>query len=123
MNARSTSLVLAGFLFASFKTAHAANKPDPATYTVKLHVSSAQYAAGPLLEILSVTIDGRHYQIEGPTSSAKVYGNGNGLLNLGDYPAKLVIDTHKTSYESNQAFQLLLPDGSVRTFSVILQSE
>lgn len=104
--------------------AAAAPKPNAAEFTVNVHVSSAQYV-GPngLSEILSVVIDGRHYQLQGPTSSAKLFVHGNGLLNPGDYPAKLTADTHKTPFESEQTYEFLLPDGSTRAFDVIFQGE
>jgi hypothetical protein len=92
-------------------------------YSINVHVSAAQYATDPLYEVLTVTIDGKHYELQGPTSSAKAYMHGNGLINPGDYHAKLVQDTHKTTYESLQEFEFLLPDGSKRKFSVIAQSE
>jgi hypothetical protein len=61
--------------------------------------------------------------LQGPTSSAKAFVHGNGLLNLGDYQAKLVVDTHKSAYESMQVYEFLLPDGGKRKFGVVGQSE
>jgi hypothetical protein len=102
----------------------AAPKINPAEYTVAVHVSASRYAAADgLSQILSVAIDGKHYELQGGTSSAKVYGHGNGLLDPGDYKAKLSIDQHKTPFESVQQYEILLPDGTTRPFSVILQSE
>jgi archaellum component FlaG (FlaF/FlaG flagellin family) len=102
----------------------ATQKVNPADYTVKVHVSAAQYVATDgLFEILTVTIDGKHYQLQGPTSSSKAFMHGNGLLNPGDYSAKLAVDTHKTAYESIQTFELLMPDGTTRPFAVVFQGE
>jgi archaellum component FlaG (FlaF/FlaG flagellin family) len=99
-------------------------KANPADYTVKVHVSAAQYVATDgLFEILTVVIDGKHYQLQGATSSSKAFMHGNGLLNPGDYSAKLTVDTHKTAYESIQMYELLMPDGTTRPFSVIFQGE
>jgi hypothetical protein len=100
-----------------------APKTDPAEYSLSVHISGAEYAPNVLYQILTATIDGKHYQIEGPTSSSKAYMHGNGLLNPGDYHAKLSEDTHKTAFESIQTYELLLPDGTTRRFSVIAQSE
>jgi hypothetical protein len=100
----------------------AAPKTD-ADYNIAVHVSGSHYGANEMLQVLSVVIDGKHYELSGPTSSAKVAMRGNGLLNPGDYKAKLTEDTHKTSFESIQEYELLLPDGTQRKFSVILQSE
>jgi hypothetical protein len=111
-------------LLLCFVPAFAAPKIDPATYTVPVHVSAARYdPAVPLNQILSVVIAGKHYEIEGPTSSAKVFTKGTGLLNQGDYPAKLVEDTHKSTFESIQIYEILLPDGTTRRFAVIMQAE
>jgi len=95
----------------------------PDEYTLNVHVSGAAYAPNALFQILTVTIDGKHYQVQGATSSAKAYTHGSGLLNPGDYRAKLTEDTHKTAFESIQEYEFLLPDGSKRKFAVIAQSE
>ena len=108
---------------AATSSLHAADKPDPTQYTLAVHVSAATYAPNVLFQIITATIDGKHYQLQGPTSSAKIYSHGNGLLNPGDYHAKLAKDEHKTSYESLQEFEILMPDGTVRPFAVIAQSE
>ncbi|HTU51467.1 MAG TPA: hypothetical protein VMF56_12790 [Acidobacteriaceae bacterium] len=92
-------------------------------YNINVHVSGAQYASDGLNEVLMVVIGGRHYELQGPTSSAKMYSHGNGLMNPGDYHAKLIQDTHKTTYESIQEYEFLLPDGTKRKFAVIAQSE
>ncbi len=103
----------------------AEDKPNPADYKVKIHVVAAEFAASSTLQqVLTVTINGRHYRLLGPTSSAKIFtGYGTGLLNPGDYQAKLVEDTHKSSFESIQTYELLLPDGKTRKFFVIMQGE
>jgi hypothetical protein len=98
-------------------------KTDPDDYNMSVHVSGAQYAPNALFQILTVTIDGKHYEVEGGTSSSKAYMHGNGLLNPGDYHAKLTLDTHKTPFESIQEYEFLLPDGTKRKFTVIAQSE
>jgi hypothetical protein len=106
-----------------------ASKTDADSYTVSIHVSAVECGNDRQTivpygdEILTVTIAGKHFRLEGPTSSARAYSHGNGLLNLGDYPAKLTSDVHKTSYESAQIYELLLPDNSTRKFSVIGQWE
>jgi len=100
-----------------------APKPDANDYNITAHVSAAQYAPNALYQLLTVTIDGKHYQMQGPTSSAKAYMHGNGLLNPGDYHVKLIQDTHKTAFESIQEYEFLLPDNITRKFGVIAQSE
>ncbi len=100
------------------------SKVDPADYNIPVHVSGAAYAPGnPLSQILTVAIGGKHYELYGGTSSAKAYMHGNGLLNPGDYRARLKVDEHKTPFESIQSYEVLLPDGTTRIFEVIAQSE
>jgi hypothetical protein len=99
------------------------SKADPSQYPLTVHVSSAASASPTnyAVEILAVTIDGKHYQLAGTGFSGKVCCSG--LINLGDYHAKLTKDQHKTSYESLQQYEILFPDGSTRKFDVIAQSE
>jgi hypothetical protein len=94
-------------------------------YSIAVHVSASEYLGlvNDQAQIITVTIGGKHYQLQGPTSSARAFVHGNGLLNLGDYQAKLVEDTHKSAYESMQVYEFLLPDGSKRKFGVVGQSE
>jgi hypothetical protein len=93
----------------------ASAKMDAADYNIAVHVSGSHYGQNELFQVLSVVIDGKHYELAGPTSSAKAFMHGNGLLNPGDYKAKLTEDTHKTSFESIQEYELLLPDGTQRS--------
>jgi hypothetical protein len=65
--------------------------PGPADYPITVHVSSSEWNANWLQ--LNVTIDGKKYLLSGPY---------NGVLAPGDYKAKLVTDTHKTTYETYQ---------------------
>ncbi|MFZ1937860.1 MAG: hypothetical protein WBA18_17365 [Terracidiphilus sp.] len=106
-------------------------KPDPSQYTLAVHISAAAYApqdyqgAGAfntLSEIVTAVIDGKHYQLLGPTYSAHTKCC-DGLINPGDYHARWSTDEHKTSYESLQELEILFPDGATRRFSVIAQSE
>ena len=107
------------FLIAAPSSASAADaKPDPSQYTIAVHVSASKYAP-PVdrgEEVLTVTIDGKHYKILGGT-------RGHGLIAPGDYHARLSNDERKTPYESERSFEFLFPDGSTRRFDVIAQSE
>jgi hypothetical protein len=105
-------------------------KNDPSQYPLAIHVSASAYAPrydfgriDESSEIVTATIDGKHYQLLGPTSTPYVGKCCHGLLNPGDYHAKLVKDEHKTAYESLQEFEILFPDGTTRRFQVISQSE
>ena len=115
-------LLLASLTFATMPM-RAEAKP-PAAYPLKAHISASTYAPNPLSQIITVTIGSQHLQMIGPTSSRKVYsGEGDGLLNPGDYPARLTKDTHRGSYQSIQEFEIQMPDGTSRKFDVIGQSE
>ena len=105
-------------------------KNDPSQFPLAVHVSGSGYAPSydfslfsSIQEIISATINGKHYRLIGPTSSARTFLRGNGLINPGDYHARLTTDDHKTVYESLQQFEILFPDGSTRRFNVIAQSE
>jgi len=100
----------------------ASSKPDPSQYTLTVHVSAAEYAPHDEVsnQILTVTIGGKHYRLWGGTVSSK---NKFALINPGDYPARLTLDQHKTSYESQQRYEFLFPDGTTRGFDVVAQSE
>jgi hypothetical protein len=117
------------FLALSVSAGAADSKVNSADYPLAVHISASTYAtsvqtaASMLSEVVTATVDGKHYQLQGPTSGAKIYTHGNGLMNPGDYHARLSMDQHKTSYESEQQFEILFPDGTVRKFLVVGQSE
>jgi hypothetical protein len=118
--------LLYGLILAFATQAHAADaKANPADYPLAVHISASTYvsAANALEEIVTATIDGKHYQLQGPTSSARVFTHPNGLINPGDYRGKLSMEERKTSYESLQQFEILFPDGTTRKFGVLGQSE
>ena len=105
-------------------------KNDPTQFPLAVHISSSSYAPSyditlfsQIQEIVSATINGKHYRLIGPTSSSRAFVRGNGLINPGDYHAKLSLNEHKTAYESRQQFEILFPDGTTRRFGVIAQSE
>jgi len=91
--------------------------PAPDEYPITVHVISSYYHGGVVnhQQGLDVVIDGKKYSLAGTSN--------NGLLALGDYKAKLVIDDHKTTYESYQRYELLFPDKKTRKFDVVAQSE
>jgi hypothetical protein len=77
-----------------------AAEPNPAEYTVNIHVSSSSIAASR--QDLGAVIDGKNYNLESEIAPYL-------LLSLGDYKAKLVKDEHKTTYDSLQIYELLFP--------------
>jgi hypothetical protein len=99
-------------------------------YPVNVHVSSSRWVMEPGVLIgpqpvqrLSVTIDGKKYELEAPATLRANLQAGVTLLALGDYKAKLVQDVHKTTYESSQAYEFQLSDKKTRKFIVVSQSE
>jgi hypothetical protein len=123
MKTLASAFLLSSLAIGCFSRAVAADsKPDPSQYTLLVHVSAVEYVpgSGNSLEVLTVTVGGKHYQLQGGTILARKF---DGLLNLGDYPARLSQDEHRTSYESQQEFELLFPDGTMRRFGVVAQSE
>ena len=125
-----SAILFSCLILACSHRAFAANdKSDPSQFPLAVHISGTGYNPfsaddGPnrVLEIVSATINGKHYQLYGRTSSAHAKCC-NGLINPGDYRARLSKDEHRTSYESSQEFEILFPDGTTRNFEVIAQSE
>jgi hypothetical protein len=87
--------------------------PNPAEYTINVHVSSSRLVLETLLlfsQELDVGIEGK-YELSA--------ANANALLALGDYKATLVKDEHRTAYESFRVYEFLLPDKKIRKFTVV----
>ena len=95
----------------------AGTDPNPAEYTVNVHVSASntEISANGLLN-LTVVIEGKNYSLQCGCRPGVVFA-------LGDYKAKLVKDEHKTSYDSYQVYEFLLPDKKTRRFTVTGQWE
>jgi hypothetical protein len=94
-----------------------ASDPKPADYSITIHVSATRTASvGIGVQDLDVIIDAKKYEL----MSDRVIGQ---LLALGDYKAKLVEDSHKTTYDSYQVYEFLFPDGKTRKFQVVGQIE
>ncbi len=93
--------------------------PNPSDYPITVHVSSAQLRDfnGMLVQKLSVTVNAKKCELMAQSRGGWV------LLKLGDYPARLVEDKHKTAYESSRKYELLFPDNTTRGFWVNGESE
>jgi hypothetical protein len=111
-------LVLA-LLFLQPAVLLAADKPNPADFTVKVHVISsvAQTSGGDtrtyFSQVLETTIDGQ---------AVELTGSSQGVLALGDYPArvskKIFVPHNPNTYDIYRGYDLLLPDGTTRTYTV-----
>jgi hypothetical protein len=113
-------LALALLLLLSTTAAFAAtDKPDPAGFPVKVHVitsSSRPLYDGTLSlpqQILETTLNGQ------PT---ELTGISMGVLALGDYPARISTKVHgprnPNTYDIYLGYDLLMPDGTTRTYTV-----
>jgi hypothetical protein len=106
-----TKLTLAALLLLS--TISWAADAKPADYTINVHVSASHLVfASRGVQDLEVTIDSKKYELQ--TDYVVGY-----LLALGDYKAKLVIDKHRTTYDSYQDYEFLFPDGKTRIYEVV----
>jgi hypothetical protein len=103
-------IALAVLLFSAF--AWAAPPPNPADYTINIHVSRTRNTGSQRLDAV---IDGRKYELQCYCAQ--------GILALGNYKAKLIRDEHKNLYDSIQVYEFLLPGQKTRTFTVVGVSE
>jgi len=86
----------------------AATKSNPADYNLTVHVQCS-FEREPN-ERLVVTVNGKQLELTGVGASLP--------LALGDYKARLEEKPSGKSYEINQVYELLFPDGKVREFEV-----
>jgi hypothetical protein len=94
--------------------AWAGTEPNPADYTIKVHVTSSRMVEGEtnaFSQKLSVTINEMKYELR--------CSGVNALLALGDYKARLVRNDHRTAYDSYQVYEFLFPDNKTRRFEVV----
>ena len=104
-------ITIAILLLSAF--AWAAGGPNPAQYTINIHVgSSCMDRQGN--QLLNVVIDGKKYELKTMIAVGRV-------LAVGDYKAKVVVN-RTTAYESYQIYEFLLPD-KTRQYEVVGQSE
>ena len=99
--------------------AWAGSNPNPADYTINVHVSRSRIVAEGAArgwQKLSVVIDGKRYELESDFTP-------HVLLGLGDYKSRLVKDEHKGTYDSYQVYEFLFPDQKTRKFKVVGQTE
>ncbi|MGA3047326.1 MAG: hypothetical protein ABSD67_11920 [Terracidiphilus sp.] len=101
--------------------------PNPAEYTVAIHVQSSRLAVDcsdvtggnsvcGWVQQLKVLIDGKKFELNGTSRSAD-------LLRVGDYKAKTLKEETKHPYEYLRTYEFLFPDGTVRDYYVSNESE
>lgn len=90
-----------------------AETPNPAEYTVNIHVSSSSMDPHGD-QLLDVVINGKKYELQSEVPIRR-------LLTLGDYKAKLVTN-RKSAYESYEVYEFLFPD-KTRRYEVVGQTD
>jgi hypothetical protein len=110
---------LAILLAASAVWASDKEKPNPADYSIQIHVQASRLvdicAPGcAWVPHLMVIIDGKKYELSDTITR-------NDLLRVGDYKARILKD--ERTYEYLRTYELLLPDGWPRKFVVVGEFE
>ena len=93
-----------------------ADNPNPAAYTITVHVQSSKLVNCDSELQMVVLIDGKKYELqdESPNSS---------VIHVGDYKARIVKEDTSHSYSYTRTYEILFPDGSTRTYAVVGESE
>jgi hypothetical protein len=98
------------FLLVCSICACASQAPNPADYTIDVHVTSSW----PYYIRLKVVIDGKKYELEGLDNEAT-------LLAPGDYKAKMITlkvkDPH--SYDVYKHYEFLFSDKKTRNYNLV----
>jgi hypothetical protein len=103
-----------------------ADKPNPADYTIAVHVQSSRFVdqcssddKGSMCFMilsLSVLIDGKKVELDDQSPSKEV-------IVPGDYKARILKEDTSHSYEYSRTYELLFPDGATRKYNVVGESE
>jgi len=86
--------------------------PNPAGYTITVHVQSSRLEFPSRLQHLTVLIEGRKYELEGAVATFDVFRPG-------DYKAKIARDDSKQTYEYRRTYEFQLVDGTARKYNVV----
>ena len=112
---------LLAFVFLFCGSVWGALPAKQAEYNINVHVSASRTVknseSAPRHQYLSVTSDGKKYELE------SVLGVGDVLI-LGDYKARLVTDKRgRGDYDSRQLYEFQFSDMTTREFDVVGQVE
>ena len=101
------------------------DKPNPADFTVKVHVLSSGSQTNCVSglcyvsQLLETVIDNQPVELQGEG----IHDQPVGVLALGDYPARISPKIHgpknPNSYDIYRGYDLLMPDGTARTYTVV----
>jgi hypothetical protein len=113
-----------------------AEKPNPAEFTVNVHVQSSHIkqdcgsvSGGSNFcewsQHLTVLIDGKKFELVGPTTSKKIHSlpGSTIVLHIGDYKAKALTQVNEHAYEYSMSYEFLFSDGETRKYFVVGESE
>jgi hypothetical protein len=100
--------------------------PNPADYTITVHVQSSRAVnlvgrPGVVFQHLTVSIDGKMYELDEARPDA-VFPLSN-LLRVGDYKARIDKDDTKRAYEYRRVYEFLFTDGTTRQYVVTGEGE
>jgi hypothetical protein len=113
-------LLLAFLLLTPSLTFAEKPKPNPADFTITVHVQSCNLldkftVSVQTVQTLDVTINGKKYELAA--------NNVADVLPTGDYKARIASDKPAKTGEYSRTYELLLADGSSRQYGVIGESE
>ena len=112
---RKTVAVL--FLLFCAASLHAKDKPNPADYTIKVHISASHIdppTIGRAANYADATLDGKKLQLSGDAVNIGGRVDRFALIIPGDYMARLKKDFHNAdSTAIHQEYDVLLSDGTV----------
>lgn len=107
-------LILVAALMAT-TTVFAQQPPAPAGFPVTVHVVYSRSLLTEGVQQIETEIDGQPVELQALSQ---------GVLALGDYPARISTKVRAPSHDPNsydiyKGYDLLLPDGKTRTYTVI----
>ncbi len=116
-------VILTILLLAPALACYAREKPDlnPADYSISVHVQSSRLndlcAPGCIwVQHVNVLIDGKKFELSDTSPRTD-------LLRIGDYKAKVLKDETGHSFEYQRTYEFLMPDGELRKFVVVGETE
>jgi len=110
------NIILALVLLASTICWAEKSAPNPAGYTITVHVLASRlvhnFDSGNTGQELTALIDGKKYVL-------LENHFGNDVLRVGDFKAKIVKDQTPRAYEYQRVYEFLFPDGQTREYTVV----
>jgi hypothetical protein len=106
-------IILAAVLLSNAALLWAGAAPNPAEYTLNVHVTSERFDVGNSLR-LNVTIDGKKYELQALDGETPLFA-------LGDYKAKTLAVKAKDAhlYDIYGRYEFLFPDNKIRDFNLV----